>query len=159
MQWSYLGIVSKCCLWYYTNSRESINIYAQWNHQKTNGSNDFRGKVIYSFRLDSLNIRSKIWRGSCCNDWDWKLCIENVLWYFRFLLNYVLIHFVNLSIHKNSQGKLTFPENPFKETEFLLYLSPFDTKILFLYPWKRSNTRGFLMFSPGIERKQWHQMG
>ena len=149
MQWSYLGIVSKWCL-YYTNSRESINIYAQWNHQKTNGSSDFRGKVIYSFRLDSFNIRSKIWRGSCCNDWDWKLCIENVLWYFRFLLNYVLIHFVNFSIHKNSQGKLTFPENRFKETKFLLYL---------LYPWKRSRTRGFLMFSPGNERKQWHQMG
>ena len=149
MQWSYLGIVSKCCL-YYTNSRESINIYAQWNHQKTNGSSDFRGKVIYSFRLDSFNIRSKIWRGSCCNDWDWQLCIENVLWYFRFLLNYVLIHFVNFSIHKNSQGKLTFPENRFKETKFLLYL---------LYPWKRSRTRGFLMFSPGNERKQWHQMG
>ena len=30
---------------------------------------------------------------------------------------------------------------------------------LFLYPRKHQKTRGFLMFSGGIERDQWHGMG
>ena len=38
-------------------------------------------------------------------------------------------------------------------------VNPFNATGLFQYPLKTSQTRGFLMFSGGIERDQWHEMG
>ena len=31
--------------------------------------------------------------------------------------------------------------------------------VSFYTPWKQQKTRSFLMFSGGIERDQWHEMG
>ena len=36
------------------------------------------------------------------------------------------------------------------------HISPFHATSLFLYP---PETRGFLMFSGGMERDQWHEIG
>ena len=38
-------------------------------------------------------------------------------------------------------------------------LNPFHATDLFRYPLKTSENKGFLMFSGGIERDQWHEMG
>ena len=39
------------------------------------------------------------------------------------------------------------------------FINPFGATGLFLYPLKTSENQRFLMFSGGIERYQWHQMG
>ena len=39
------------------------------------------------------------------------------------------------------------------------FINPFHSTGFFLYPWKQQKTRGFLMFSGGIERDQWHEIG
>ena len=39
------------------------------------------------------------------------------------------------------------------------HLNPFHATGLFRYPLKTSEYKGFLMFSEGIERDQWHEMG
>ena len=36
---------------------------------------------------------------------------------------------------------------------------PFHATNLFRYPLKTLENKGFLMFSGGIERDQWHEMG
>ena len=38
-------------------------------------------------------------------------------------------------------------------------INPFYATVLFRYPLKHRKTRGFLMFSGGIERDHWHEMG
>ena len=39
------------------------------------------------------------------------------------------------------------------------WFNPFHATDLFWYPWKHEKTRGFLTFSGGIKRDQWHEMG
>ena len=38
-------------------------------------------------------------------------------------------------------------------------LNPFHVTVLFLYPLKIPKTSGFQMFSGGIERDRWHELG
>ena len=40
-----------------------------------------------------------------------------------------------------------------------LILTQFMPLAAFYTPWKRQNTRGFLVFPGGIESGQWHEMG
>ena len=42
---------------------------------------------------------------------------------------------------------------------FLIVLNPFHATIFFSTPGKHQKTSGFLIFSRGIERDQWHEMG
>ena len=42
---------------------------------------------------------------------------------------------------------------------YIFKFNPFSTNIPFLYPWKHLRTRGFLMFSDGIEVEHWLNMG
>ena len=42
---------------------------------------------------------------------------------------------------------------------WLGYLIHFMQLVSFYSPWKHQKTRGFLMFSEGIERDLWHEMG
>ena len=44
-------------------------------------------------------------------------------------------------------------------TSFLSTLTHFMPLASFYIPWKLQKTRGFLMFSGGIEKDQWHEMG
>ena len=44
------------------------------------------------------------------------------------------------------------------EAEFMKKLTHFMPLISFHTPWKHQKTRGFLMFSGGIKRDQWHEM-
>ena len=39
------------------------------------------------------------------------------------------------------------------------HINPFHASGLFLYPQKTSESWGFLMFSGGTEKDQWHEMG
>ena len=43
--------------------------------------------------------------------------------------------------------------------KLLTFLNPFLPNVLFLYPPKTSEIRGFLMFSGGIKREDWKEMG
>ena len=42
---------------------------------------------------------------------------------------------------------------------FLRHFNPYYASGFFLYPLEKSETQGILMFSGGIEREQWHEMG
>ena len=42
---------------------------------------------------------------------------------------------------------------------FSSIINPFHTTGLSYTPWKHQKTRGFLMFSAGIEKYQWYDMG
>ena len=46
---------------------------------------------------------------------------------------------------------------PITATEFLL--TRFVPLLSFETPWKKQKTFGFLVFSGGMERDQWHEMG
>ena len=41
----------------------------------------------------------------------------------------------------------------------MFFLTNFMLLLFFYTPWKHKKPRGFLMFSGGIERDQWHEMG
>ena len=41
----------------------------------------------------------------------------------------------------------------------LVILTHFMQLVSFYTPWKHEETSGFLIFSGGIERDQWHEMG
>ena len=41
----------------------------------------------------------------------------------------------------------------------IVFLTHFMPLISFDTPWKHQKTRGFLMFSGGLKRVQWHEMG
>ena len=43
-------------------------------------------------------------------------------------------------------------------TNILILLTHFMPLVSFCIPWKHQKTSGFLMFSGGIERYQWHEM-
>ena len=51
---------------------------------------------------------------------------------------------------------LVFRKDPFW---ILFFLTHFMPPISFDTPWKHQKTRGFLVFSGGIKRDQWHEMG
>ena len=48
---------------------------------------------------------------------------------------------------------------PFQFHSNNLQIQLFDTTGLFLYCWKHKRIKGFLVFSRGIKRDQWHEMG
>ena len=43
--------------------------------------------------------------------------------------------------------------------EYFMYLTHFMALLSFYTPWKHKKPFSFLMFSGGIERYQWHEMG
>ena len=47
----------------------------------------------------------------------------------------------------------------FKLLQYILPLTHFMPLISFDTPWKHQKIRGFMMFSGGIKRDQWHEMG
>ena len=78
----------------------------------------------------------------------------NSLFHSRILVYYLNIKMLLLLVHHNL---IKFIVLHFLHSSYLTH--SIQLVSLFLSPWKHKKTRGFLMFSGGIERGQWHEMG
>ena len=67
-------------------------------------------------------------------------------------MNIILRHHKSAVVKNNSLESKT----PFSVLNALTHFMPL---VSFYTAWKHQKTSGFLMFSGGIERDQWHEMG
>ena len=127
-----------------SNLNELINFYSLWNHQKTIGFPMISGGITLIDALNLLHVRSKIWR-----------------WFLKIISTY-FIHCEEtkqLQTHNFDQDK--FFESPYKKNFGFIQLTKLKLKkmtfmlLVALYtPWKYQETRGFLIFSGGLQRDQ-----
>ena len=72
-----------------------------------------------------------------------KIILRNSFWLYLMLLSILLAH-------------VTFPENIVLSETTLTHFMPL---VSFYTPWEHLKTFNFLMFSGGIKREQWQDMG
>ena len=87
--------------------------------------------------------------------WWLFLSLRNV-WQMVTLLQYTI---KTDGFHQQKHKNLWITNQVELQWGTLLSLTHFMPLISFDTPWKHQKTRGFLMFSVGIKRDQWHEMG
>ena len=101
-----LRMISKFHFKYWPNLSELINFYSPWNHQKTR---DFliiqRGDTNELIRLNSFNIRSKIWRRPQYVSINLFRHYQRACWNYRPHPK----RFRNQAFHDNATGWSVFP--------------------------------------------------
>ena len=78
------------------------------------------------------------------------------------MMGTLTLHELMLSLKKNEGQNILLEERYselFRKRSIDIYLKHFMPLLSFYTHWKHQKTSGFLIFSGGIERYQWHEMG
>ena len=122
--------------------------------------NFFKSKIwssdLFSWKVLIFSIRN--WGHNQEKNTSWKKAKYGLKSYFHRRTDNLLRHKSNLSICSSKESS-SFLRNTFEWfTSIVLLLIHFIVLVSFYAPWKHQQSSGFLIFSGGIERDQWHEI-